>query len=389
MCRRDESVEGFPCGAFSCKPLGALTIKMRKGSFPGAPEGPRAPWPSRRRVCISLARLDQHRRPQGARREPELTMRLREHRGAWGARLGRGPGARGSQVGGRPGAETEQVSGKEKPPTARARGQRGRRRVASEELRRRRLAQSPGATGTSGAPLPLDPTEAFQVPERQSAHQAGLPGHSAGGTETPDPRRGESAEDTPRGSAGPRYRRTGPLPWGPQAKARRSPDGAPAAGRGAQHGHEDPTAGQGTPHPTRPAPNSGSRLGVASPRDTNRDPLPLRGRRFRGLGPAPRPHWLGPEGAGPDGGARAPRAAEAGRAAQTAGPTEEAPAVPRTRARPPPLLRKRPGQQPPDGTAATDGLAASPRVPEALPPRGGGGLVDAAGSPAGAAREAR
>lgn len=41
-------MEGFPCRAFSYKPLGTLTIKMRKGSFPGPPEGPQS----------SLARLE-------------------------------------------------------------------------------------------------------------------------------------------------------------------------------------------------------------------------------------------------------------------------------------------------------------------------------------------
>lgn len=35
-------MEGVPCRAFSCKPSGALAVKMRKESFLNAPEGPQS-----------------------------------------------------------------------------------------------------------------------------------------------------------------------------------------------------------------------------------------------------------------------------------------------------------------------------------------------------------
>ncbi|XP_044919360.1 translation initiation factor IF-2-like [Mustela putorius furo] len=138
---------------------------------------------------------------------------------------------------------------------------------------------------------------------------------------------GRRPRTRPAGAQVPDLAGPGRYPGKPRTRPRGRPTVPPAAGRGAQQGREDGWAEDSSPDPSFT--NDGLHLREANTRDTNRDPQPLPGRRFRGFGPAPRRHWSGRKGAGPDGGARSLQAAEAGRAAQTAGPTEEAPAGPR------------------------------------------------------------
>lgn len=255
--------------------------------------------------------------PQGAQRELAVTVRSPEHGGMEGLAWGASQEHAGTRWVARTlGAETEQVSRK-KPPIARAKGQRARNRVASEELRWRLMTKErvslSGHDWHLGASLPLDPTEAFlrvawsDIPRTK----AGLRGHSNGGTQAPDSARSRVLEDTPCGSAGPSFLPTAPLPSCPQAEAPRPPDGAGWEGSPARPRRPGSWTGDPSPDPPTTEQRTASRRHhhlLHHPRPTAPSPWLQSG----GLGPAPSPHWSGAEGAGPDGGTRDPRAAEAG-----------------------------------------------------------------------------
>ena len=190
------------------------------------------------------------------------------------------------------------MSGKELP-EAHARGLRGRRQEAGEELRwpgtqARLLAEGcaplSGLPVTRGVPLPLDPTEAFRVLERHSCTRRGCRVTPRAGSRVGmPPGQGDQGHAPREGRV--RSPRTAPLPWVPRPSPRARPTARPAAGGEPRTTAMPPTAGLGIP---RRPPTSGSHLTVAN----TWHPEPILGRLFRGLGPAAVPPLVGSGGGG-------------------------------------------------------------------------------------------